>query len=478
MLLEKENWRLGYHQILSDCLPSTHNATGGTVLILANPDVDALCAARILSYALRADKVPYQLRPCGGFNCLLRILRKLGLNKNDGAEQTIRAVLLLNLGATRNLEKALFQPVTEVTDADNEQTSITSPLLDRKQTKLYVLDSHRPYHLANIYAPKNIVLWNDFNWHDAEGGGVPSDGEYVDDESSDSEEDENESDDDDDSDDDDIESDAEKEAEFEEENDASDTEVSTNSLSPKTSDVGSRKKARLDSDIPEIQNSDGEAEHNVQVLSMREQHKARRDKVRKYYSSGAFYSSPVAFMAYTLLADQLRHDSVGDLLWLACIGVTDSFIHDRLDLSGYATLALDLQEKVEKVYPDLNHDDRMTERLANIFHAEELYENNHYNGPLTQVGFSENGRILYQRDEFRFFLLRHTSLWEAMILSPDLNTKMELWKSSGIKRLKEMLAKMGLPLAQCQQPYAFMIPSLKRRLKDMMIEHEEVSYCD
>jgi hypothetical protein len=55
---------------------------------------------------------------------------------------------------------------------------------------------------------------------------------------------------------------------------------------------------------------------------------------------------------------------------------------------------------------------------------------------------------------------------------------MELWKSSGITRLKEMLAKMGLPLAQCQQPYAFMTPSLKRRLKIMMIEHEEVSYND
>eukprot|EP00557_Chaetoceros_sp_GSL56_P002943 CAMPEP_0176488214 /NCGR_PEP_ID=MMETSP0200_2-20121128/6584_1 /TAXON_ID=947934 /ORGANISM="Chaetoceros sp., Strain GSL56" /LENGTH=769 /DNA_ID=CAMNT_0017885171 /DNA_START=106 /DNA_END=2415 /DNA_ORIENTATION=- len=473
MLLEKENWRLGYHQILSDCLPSAQ-IQGGTVLILANPDVDALCAARILSYALRADKVPYQLRPCGGFNCLLRILQKLHLNENDGTERAIRAIVLLNLGATRNLEKALFQPTSEVNDEGDKKTSIAHPLLDRNQTKLYVLDSHRPYHLANIYAPKNIVLWNDFNWHD-EDGGVPSDGEYLDDESDDSDEDEIESDDDNESDDDDDDvSDAEKEAEFEEENDVSDNEYSTSSTSPVTSGVGSRKKARVDSDTPEIQDSDDrEAEQNNQVLSMREQHQARRDKVRRYYRSGAFYSSPVAFMAYTLLADQLRHDSVGDLLWLACIGVTDSFIHDRLDLSGYASLAMDLQEKVEKVYPDLNNDDRITERLANIVHAEELYENGQYNGPLTQVGFSENGRILYQRDEFRFFLLRHTSLWEAMILSPDLNTKMELWKSSGITRLKEMLAKMGLPLAQCQQPYAFMTPSLKRRLKIMMIQHEE-----
>lgn len=470
MLLEKEDWRLSYHQILSDCLPSTHNR-GGTVLILANPDADALCAARILSYALRADKVPYQLRPCGGFNYLLRILRKLGLNENDGAERTIRAIVLLNLGATRNLEKTLFQSSTESADEGSEGTAISRHLLDRNQTKLYVLDSHRPYHLANIYAPKNIVLWNDYNWHDEEGG-VPSDGEYLDDETDESEEEDDESDDDNDSDSDD-ESDGEKEAEFDEENDASDNEDSANSTSPDASGIRSRKKARIDSDTPEMKSSDEEVEEKKQVLSMKDQHAERRNKVRRYYRSGAFYSSPVSFMAYTLLAEQLRHDSVGDLLWLACIGVTDSFIHDRLDLSGYARLAMDLQEKVEKIYPDLNSDDRITERLANIVHAEELYENDNYNGPLTQVGFSENGRILYQRDEFRFFLLRHTSLWEAMILSPDLNTKMELWKSSGITRLKEMLAKMGLPLAQCQQPYAFMTPSLKRRLKIMMIEHEE-----
>ena len=75
MLLQQENWCLGYHQILSDCRNSNGQG-GGTVLILCNPDADALCAARILSYALRADKVPYQLRPCGGYKRLLSILEK------------------------------------------------------------------------------------------------------------------------------------------------------------------------------------------------------------------------------------------------------------------------------------------------------------------------------------------------------------------------------------------------------------------
>jgi len=521
MLLQDENWHLGYHQIISDCLTSnTPLATGGTVLILANPDADALCAARILSYALRADKVPYQLRPCGGYKRLIQILDKLNLNAQDDDDDeegggngvgvtTIRAVVLLNLGATRNLQKALFDPIVTTSENGEEETT-SPPLLNTNLTKIYVLDSHRPYHLANIHAETNIVLWNDFeHWHNDEGG-VPSDGDGLSGESDDeSSEEEEEDDDDDDSEADD--GDSEDEAEFEEDDnvvkkkkkndddsvDGSVDEDEDGKRSAETSDAdSSRKRARKDPapETPDIEDSDNDnANDNDSIQSKKETdeqttltkqpksmtlgeiHTDRRNRIRNYYGSGSFHSSPVAFMVYKLLAEQLRHDSVGDLLWLACIGVTDAFIHNRLDLSGYAQLAMDLQGKIEKVYPDLSNDDMLNERMANTMHAEELYENDNYNGPRTQVGFSENGKILYQRDEFRFFLLRHTSLWDAMVLSPDLNTKMELWRSSGIKKLREMLAKMGLPLTQCQQPYAFMQPSLKRRLKTMMKDHEEVS---
>ena len=578
MLLEQDNWRLGYHQIISDCRATTSIngiTTGGTVLLLANPDADALCAARILSYALRADKVPYQLRPCGGFQRLKSILKKLSLNtridgnNDDDDDQstdegddhghneacTIRAVVLLNLGATRNLQKALFEPTIITTgdgdgDGEIEEDTILQPLLNKNHTKLYILDSHRPYHLANVHAEKNIVLWNDFDhWHEE----VPSDGDGLDGES-DSDDSSDEDDDDDDSgDDDDSDSgheiNSDGEAEFEEDgmnakakkssnlsSDESDTDNDEDDDSNSDSDIdidsirskrrsqtpepdrSGRKKSKLDhpetpdtlamedsdhtqNDSIESQedesvhdghqnnngnNADAEAETSTKKpISMAERHKLRRNKIRKYYGSGTFHSSPVSHMAYTLLSTQLRHDTIGDLLWLACIGVTDAYLHNRLDLSGYAHLAIELQEKIELVYPDLRGDDRITERLANTVHAEELYVNDKdpnslegngiANGPMTQVGYSENGRVMYQRDEFRFFLLRHTSLWDAMILSPDLNTKMELWKSTGIQKLQEMLAKMGLPLAQCQQPYAFMKPSLKRRLKFMMMEHEEVS---
>mmetsp|Transcript_17462 Transcript_17462/g.26410 ORF Transcript_17462/g.26410 Transcript_17462/m.26410 type:complete len:880 (-) Transcript_17462:67-2706(-) len=582
MLLQRDKWYFGYHQIIADCQGNANaDGYGGTVLILCNPDADALCAARILAYALRADKVPYQLRPCGGYKRLLEILKKLNLNEavdadggngggnggngnkdyydefamdDAGSTATIRAVILLNFGATRNLQKALFQPTFENTeDGNDQQQRIRHPsLLNKNQTKLYVLDSHRPYHLSNVHADRNIVLLNDYDhWHD-EDGGVPSDGDGLSQQSdSDSESDSDDSDSDDSDDDGDGDGleDSEGEAEFDDDADGgngSETKVKgnqrkeqddqnadydgdddndnddddegsqadehdeddkkenvgekrsfsadTSMASPISSSTGSKRpRNEADPATPNMEDSDNnninsnnknnalnkdqkQKEEQPPIVSMsnRQIHQDRRNRIRKYYTSGTFHSSPVAFMAYTLLADQLRHHTIGDLLWLACIGVTDALLHNRLDLNGYIKLAMELQTKVDKVYPDLSGEDRLQERMANTMYAEDLYLNNsNNNGPMTQVTFSDNGRVMSQRDEFRFFLLRHTSLWDAMVLSPDLNTKMELWTSSGIRRLKEMLAKMGLPLDQCQQPFAFMKPNLKRRLKLVMMEHEE-----
>jgi hypothetical protein len=594
MLLQSNNWIHGYNQIMTDCRPSSNPFSGncGTVLILCNPDADALCAARILSYILRADNIPYQLRPCGGMRKLVSILESLNLYSSSssamyGEDDTgesefdfdpnqydddnnanqfgshsannsaIRAIVLLNLGATKNLNTTLYSPRPvdssfaknglqsddEEDDEDGRQNdenrpTFKSPLVSR-QIKTFVLDSHRPYHLANIHAGKNIVIWNDYDhWH-LEDGGIPSDGDGLsgDEDEEDEETDEDESEEDSENDEEDSD---EGEAEFEDSDDegnhddpqsdieedntekskslkrdSADEESDNESLRNKRprreeQDAPDTEGTTDDEDDDEISDKDSQDINNQNtsnnkntIQSIREQYQARRKRIQTYYDNGSFRSSPVSYMAYDL-STKLRHSSVGDLLWLACIGVSDAYIHNRLELSGYIKISMLLQDRVKETYDDSdyqygennsNDDDRMqilNNRLTNTFYAEDLYTGNNdgdyegggnsmdgtnqrYNGPMTQVGFSENGKILIQKDEFRFFLLRHVSLWDAMVLSSEVNTKMELWKSKGIKRLKEMLAKMGLPLSQCQQPYAFVKPALKRRLKLMIMEHAEVS---
>jgi len=570
MLLESDSWHLGYSQIVQDCRPVSLEtdtslleercslSSGGTVLMLCNPDADALCAARILSYAFRADGVLYQLRPCGGCSRLVQILSRLKMNEftDDALHQdnsdvdvdhvqklmkicTIRAIVLINLGATRNLSKLLFSPTPikendptlQLPAGETEEKSVVSmrpSLLVPEVTKVYVLDSHRPYHLANVHAGMNIVLWNDFSqWHDdLDAGGLPSDGDGLSGNEEDTDEESNSVTDreyfveedeknnetmfefdtgegynrqkieDDDRRDlvtQDILQDSNGERNSEEYND----ELTENN-SKKRLNISNLKKnfkrktlqcmKKVDminsNGLPFTgrQSDDGKFSKGSEInpVSKRELRKERRNRIRLYYTTGTYYSSPVSFMTYTLISTQLRFENVGDLLWLACIGITDAYIHNRLDVGGYALFSVELRRHVNRVYPTDSGSDRLLQRNFNTFYAESLYNNN--NGEAnteknlalqTRVGHSENGRILYQNNEFRFFLLRHISLWESMKLSPHVCTTMELWRPSGEKKLKEMLAKMGMPIVQCRQPYAFMKPVLKRRLRDMVLNHAD-----
>ena len=136
MILELEHWYLGYSQILVDCR-ANEDGTPGSALILCNADVDAMSAARILSYMLRSDGISYQLLPCMAFSHMHKILSK-------GKAQDVRAVILLNMGASRNLTNFF----------DRE------PFLD-PSLKMYVMDSRRPVHLANVHAGDNVVVFWD-----------------------------------------------------------------------------------------------------------------------------------------------------------------------------------------------------------------------------------------------------------------------------------------------------------------------------
>ena len=209
-----------------------------------------------------------------------------------------------------------------------------------------------------------------------------------------------------------------------------------------------------------------------QAVSFRELHRQRRNRIRLHYSSGSYHASPSAWTAYTLCR-QLRFGDTPDLLWLACVGVTDAYLHGRLDVAGYSALTMDLKNHVGRLFPN-----ELVDRVGRAVYAEELEDGVNASGEVgrawTQIGLSENGRILSQ-SEYKFMLLRHTSLWDSLLHSNFVASKLQVWKSSGRQRLMELLAKMGFPLEQCRQPYAFVGPSMRRRLKEKMDECTEVS---
>ena len=79
---------------------------------------------------------------------------------------------------------------------------------------------------------------------------------------------------------------------------------------------------------------------------------------------------------------------------------------------------------------------------------------------LMTVPGSENGHV-EEAAEYRFFLYRHWSLYDAMYHSPYVAAKLSVWSQQGKARLDELLARMGVPLQQCKQAYQYMAPALR-----------------
>ena len=73
------SYESAYYNILAAHRSSPSTAVS-SVAILVAPDVDSLCAARILVALLRQDDVMYQLRPVSGVSSLLQVKDELAAN--------------------------------------------------------------------------------------------------------------------------------------------------------------------------------------------------------------------------------------------------------------------------------------------------------------------------------------------------------------------------------------------------------------
>jgi cell division control protein 45 len=520
MILEDENWSLGYDTLLEESRPGTNGREEQrSILILCNADVDAMASARILTYLLRSDAIPYQLLPCTSYQDLRETLRSL----HHQMEQ-FSAIVLLNFGACYNLTKLYYHHSENENDdtGDDGQQQQHSPLVP-ETIKTFVLDCRRPVHLANIYEESAVVVFMNESKDTIDH--FPSDGDDLsgiddDDDDDDSDDDTSDSDTDDSdqdqqhdqSDDDDQEHqanfddvqgtsppsnkttndnyDGEDENDREDDDDDDDRSLAEQ-RSPKRPKMGDGQDPDLDFlpeestrtddiDIPPASPLEHELDDTTspvpsKPLSQRELRKDRAQRLIRYYDQGSYFAAPASFMAYRM-AEQLRQGQEGDLLWLACVGLTDAYLHARVDRYGFAECGHVLKNSCRKLFPDTRVD-----RALNSFDAEHLNgtdDGGHgSNGPKTKIKFSDNGRILAQND-YRFFLLRHSNLLDSMLHSDYVYAKMQMNTKKGQQRFMEMLAKMGLPLDECRQPFRFMKTSLRTRLKTEFENHADVSNCN
>ncbi len=102
------------------------------ILVVANIDVDSVCAVKILQTLLQCDNVLYTLVPVQGKSDLIK-----AFEDNAGADSGVRYVVMINCGATIDLVEFLDP---------NEDVVI------------FVADSHRPIDVCNAYNDGQIRL--------------------------------------------------------------------------------------------------------------------------------------------------------------------------------------------------------------------------------------------------------------------------------------------------------------------------------
>eukprot|EP01137_Pigoraptor_chileana_P006290 Opistho-2@50463 len=169
-----------------------------------------------------------------------------------------------------------------------------------------------------------------------------------------------------------------------------------------------------------------------------ERRKARKDarKRLRLYKEGSSYGASCACLMYTLVRELSKETN--DLLWHAVVGLTDQYIHERIDRQRYG---VDVNDMKDEVLRKNVADDEGIESTSDAL------------------------RIKFDQ-EFRFMLFRHWSLFDGMMHSSYVANTLGIWNEKGRKKLHSLFAMIGAPLAECHQNYRSMDIRLRRELPE------------
>ncbi|KAI5475703.1 hypothetical protein MNV49_001037 [Pseudohyphozyma bogoriensis] len=171
----------------------------------------------------------------------------------------------------------------------------------------------------------------------------------------------------------------------------------------------------------------------------RRRYRARRDK----YYSATFTGQSVANQVFLLAVLSASRMANEDGVWLAILGLTHQFTTNQIDRSRYDAYVKALADEVARLSPLAVSRTIATE-------------------PNSSTGASD--RSIQPSEELRFCLFRHWNLYDAMMHSGYVASRMKLWKERGQKNLSGMLAKMGYSLLQAHESYEHMDAELKKDL--------------
>ncbi|CAK5279352.1 unnamed protein product [Mycena citricolor] len=370
--------------------------SAASVIILVAPDVDALCASRMLAALFNHDDVTYRIIPVSGVSDLER-------ERDELLELTeLHTLVLLNMGSILDL------PSEEWFGAFHAGVTV------------HVIDSARPYNLSSLFGGgdnrERIQIWDDGGADELEEERKawealtyepPPDSDEEDEELDNEDEDDNEA-------------------------EGEDEEYEQTSGKRRSLGDGERvsgKRQRLDKE-------------NRPRRMTHDEYDAHSLRLEKHYMAGTWHGQSAAGTIFILASHLDRVDN--DLLWLAILGLTFQYTTSRIPRTTYDNLH------------QLYHDE--------VFRLNPVPTD----GENGLIGLNPDDLSVRTTEELRFMLFRHWNLYDAMLHSSYVASKLGIWKERGRKRLSGLLAKMGFSILQTQQPYPHMDMDLKKSLTEKL----------
>ncbi|KAI5367355.1 Putative CDC45 family protein [Septoria linicola] len=481
---------------------ATHPSSS-PVQILTALTVDSICATRILVSLFKRDFIPHKIQPVSGYADLQKFGQELVLPLTRQCGGDGGTVVCLGLGGAVALEEVLGL------HGRTEDGDIVEGGMAEHGVEVWVIDSHRPYNLENVFGASAAAQEADGSLATRPGvhqGRIKSDaykagkgGVIVFDDG-------------------DLEEhlQAEKEAYFALQEmpeiteddlalvaDDEDDDEARQDEEDDPSNSGQKRKRSSDSDDEEDYVSDSDGEHGrpsrrrrsnssnsvpipsspggnplsgqldvtstpptmpssppkqkeptarqkmKQLLKMRRKHEATLDR---YYDIGTSGAEPVSSMMYSMASEVGRDEN--ELLWLAIVGVSAMLLSPSGAGPRINLMRATLQDEVRRLNPVPESEILRSQSSEAII-------------PTTARSPTDNSIRL--SPEPRFLLIRHWSLYDAMRHSPYLATRLHLWNDQGMKRLHKLLAKMGISLAEAGQGYLHMNTEVKQTLRKRIL---------
>ncbi|KAK5193290.1 DNA replication initiation factor cdc45 [Exophiala xenobiotica] len=488
-------------------LVRSHHPLSPPVLLLVALEPDSLCACRILTSLLKRDYVPHKIQPVSGYADLARAGEELVRPMKTTEGGSGGAVICLGVGGLVDLGSLLG---LEDEDAQEAMGGV----------EVWVLDARRPWNLSNVFGglPSEPQLaGTDTNtrrtpgvekgciqksYKSGKGGIIVFDDGDIDAELEAEREaycalvempelEEAESDDDDDDleDEDSQNTSSSRKRKSWSDRDGEDADSDLDEERPRQrrrsnsgSSIASTPRSRTPSSSqPTSPASKPPSPKPPTAKQLRKRLRKIREKhelvLQQYNSMGTSYSEPISTLAYSLASALGREDN--DLLWLAIIGVTS------LELYGHTSTGLGTSVSTTNTHE--HHRSWRSTRSSQTYallrdEVRRLNPPPADQSPTISPGaggtISPSDTSIRLSPDPRFLLLRHWSLYDSMLHSPYLASRLHVWNESGVKRLHKLLAKMGVSLTQCKQTYTHMDMDLKKSLRERLLKYVGVYGLD